>query len=229
MPLFNVIYPRFSALVATGELDRLTQGYCFITRLLATVLFPSAMLLVNYSQELVLVWTGNAEIAKNVAPIISLLESEYALHGVIYIAYALQLAFGLVRLILTINTITLTILFPLIIIFVVKYGALGGALGLLLIHMLSVFFGTWLTHRRVLKGLWSKWLFQDVGIPLAISIVTGVVSYLITKSMNNAVYLKLTIGLISVLVAVSVSILLTPQFRMVVLSILNGNKIIEPI
>lgn len=229
MPVFNVIYPRFSALVATGELDKLSQAYRLVTRLLATVLFPIAMLLVSCSQELVLIWTGNAEIAKNVAPIISLLAIASALHGVIYIAYALQLAFGLARLVLTISIILLTILFPLIIIFVLKYGVLGGALALLLLHMLSLFFGTWLTHRSVLKGLWGRWLFQDVGIPLAISAVLGVASYLITKSMNNAVYLKLTIGLISALVAVSASVLLTPQFRMAVLNTLKRDKVIKPI
>lgn len=227
MPLFNVIYPRFSALVATGELDRLAQAYRSVTRLLATVLFPTAMLLVNYSHELVLIWTGNAEIAKNVAPIISLLAIASALHGVIHITYALQLAFGLTRLMLKISIILLTILFPLIIIFVLKYGVLGGALALLFLHILSLSFGTWFTHRRVLKGLWTKWLFQDIGIPLAISVALGVTSYLITKSMNNAVYLKLTIGLTFALVAVSVSVLLTPQLRMAVLSALERNKIIN--
>ena len=224
MPLFNVVYPRLSALVATNELDELTQTYRLATRLLAAFLFPIAVLLVVYSEDLVLIWTGNAEIAKNVAPVISLLAIGSALHGVMYMTYALQLAYGLARLILTISSILVVLLFPLIIIFVLKFGALGGAMAWLLLHILYLFLGTWLTHRTVLKGLGPRWLIQDVGIPLMISVLIGMVSYYITQSMNSTIYLKLMIGLVSTLFAIGLSILQTSQFRSAILNIFSKKK-----
>lgn len=226
MPLFNVVYPRLSALVATGDKEKLTNTYLLATRLLATVLFPIAMLLVIYSEDLVFIWTGRSEVAKSVAPVISLLAIGSALHGVMYMTYALQLAHGLARLALTISIILVIILFPLIIIFVLKFGALGGAMAWLLLHILYLFLGTWLTHRKVLKGLGQRWLFIDVGIPLLISVVIGAASYQLTQSMTNTIYLKLTIGLISALVAVVFSVLITPQLRLAILNIVRNQKII---
>lgn len=226
MPLFNVIYPRFSALVTTNELDKLIQTYRLATRLLATVLFPVAMLLVICSEDLVLIWTGNAQIAKNVAPVISLLAMGSALHGVMYMPYALQLAYGLARLTLTISSILVISLLPLIVVFVLKYGAVGGAMAWLVLHVMYIFLGTWLTHRTVLKGVGVRWLLQDVGVPLVISVITGAVGYCVTQFMSNNIYLKLTTGLITVLAAASFSILLTSQFRIAISNIFRKKKII---
>lgn len=173
VPVYNVVYPRFSALVATGDLEKLANLYRTATRLLAAVLFPLAMLLVVFAEELVLVWTGNAALASSVAPVIALLAMGSALHGVMYLPYAMQLAFGMTRLPLTINAILMMGLVPLTIYFALKYGALGGAMAWLILHILYVLLGTWLTHRNLLKGVGTSWLFRDVGIPLMVSILLG--------------------------------------------------------
>lgn len=72
-PLFNVIYPRFSALVVTGEIEKLVGLYRLGTRMLATLLFPIAMVLALFAEDLVHVWAGDPVIAASVAPIITLL------------------------------------------------------------------------------------------------------------------------------------------------------------
>src|SRR3990172_695786 len=106
-PVYNVVYPRFSALVATGDTEKLIDLYRLGTRMLATVIFPIAMVLAVFAEGLVLVWTGNPSIASRVAPVIALLAIGSALHGVMYFPYALQLAYGMTRLPLTINIILL--------------------------------------------------------------------------------------------------------------------------
>lgn len=173
-PLFNVMYPRFSALVVTGEIEKLTDSYRLGTRLLATVLFPTAMALAIFSEDLVLVWTGNPEIALRVAPVIAMLVIGSAFNGVMYFPYALQLAYGMTWIPLTINTVLMCFLVPLIISLAKAYGALGGALAWLISEAVYLMLGPWLTHRHLLKGLGPKWLFQDVGLPLAVTILIGV-------------------------------------------------------
>lgn len=206
-PLFNVVYPHFSALVVTGETEKLIESYRLGTRMLATVLFPIAMVLAVFAQDLVIVWTGNPSIASSVAPVIALLVIGSALNGVMYFPYSLQLAHGVTWIPLTINAVLMCFLVPLIIYLAQTYGALGGALAWLISQVVYIMLGPWLTHRYVLKGLGSKWLFQEVGIPLTVSVIFGLVGYYGIQDSGYLIYEKLmwAVGLVTIC---SISVLL---------------------
>lgn len=225
-PMYNIIYPRFSALVASGDIEKLGDSYKLYARSLSIVLFPAAMTLVVFSEELMLIWTGNAEIAKAVAPLISLLAIGSALNGIMYIPHALQLAFGMTRLPLMINGVLMIIFFPLIIYLVLKFGALGGAIAWLLLHTLYVFLGTWFTHRYLLKGFAVKWLLSDLGVPLGLSLLVGMVAKYFSQDDTYSLYMKLAIGGGSGLFSVAAGILLTPQLLWLLSpSIYNGQSV----
>lgn len=227
-PVYNVVYPRFSALVATGETEKLINIYKLGTRMLASVIFPIAMVLAVFAEDLVLVWTGNPIIASNVAPVIAFLAIGSALHGIMYFPYALQLSYGMTRLPLTINAILMVVFVPLIIFCALKYGALGGAIAWLVLHVLYVLLGTWLTHRRLLKGVGGKWLLQDVGIPLMLSILVGMVGHYVVQRDEYAVLMKLIGAGMLALVAVVLSVSASPQLRTLILSRLRWvKKVVE--
>ncbi|MDP2073009.1 lipopolysaccharide biosynthesis protein [Hydrogenophaga sp.] len=170
-PIFNVIFPRFSALVASGETGKLTELYRLGTRLLATVLFSIATVLALFAEDFVTVWTGDPAVAAPVAQIVSLLVIGSALNGVMYFPYALQLAHGMTWIPLVLNISLMCFLVPAIIFLALTFGAMGGALAWLIAEVAYVLTGPWLTHRHILKGLASKWLFRDVGLPLAIAVL----------------------------------------------------------
>lgn len=176
-PLFNVMYPRFSALVVTGETEKLVEFYRLGTRLLATVLFPIAMALAFCAEDLVGVWTGDPLIAASVAPVIALLAIGSALNGVMYFPYALQLAYGMTWIPLTINVILMCILVPTIIYLAQEFGALGGAMAWMIAEVMYMLLGPWLTHRYILQGLAPKWLLQDVCLPLVSTVLIGVAGH----------------------------------------------------
>ena len=224
MPMYNVIYPRLSALVASGETEQLTDLYRLGTRMFATVLFPIAMVLAVYAEDLVRIWTGSQDIASSVAPVVSLLAIGSAMHGVMYFPYALQLAYGVTRLPLTINAILIAVLVPLIIFSTLKYGALGGAMAWLILHVLYLILGTWLTHRRLLIGMGGKWLFLDVGVPLGLSIMVGIVEHYAIQGEEYSVYVKWVCGVALALVASALPLVLTPKLRGVVLDGLGWKK-----
>ena len=69
LPVFNVVYPRLSALVVTGETEKLTDLYRIGTRMLGTVLFPIAMAFAVFAEEILRVWTGNPALSSSVAPV----------------------------------------------------------------------------------------------------------------------------------------------------------------
>lgn len=214
-PLFNVMYPRFSALVVTGEIEKLKKLYRLGTRMLATVLFPIAMVLAVFAEDLVLVWTGNPGIASSVAPVISLLVIGSALNGVMYFPYALQLAYGMTWIPLTINTVLMCFLVPLIFYLAQEYGALGGAMAWLISEAVYVMLGPWLTHRYILKGLGLKWFLQDVGIPLALSILIGIVGYHVVQAGGYLLYQRVLCAVGLAILASTLILLMSRQLRTV--------------
>ena len=216
-PVFNTIYPQFTSLVVADNTKKLISMYRMGTRMLATVLFPATILLAVFSSDLVRMWLANEDAALQVAPIISLLAIGTALHSIMYFPYALQLAYGMVRLPIAICIVLIILMAPLIIFFALQYGALGGAIAWLILNVLYVLSGTWLTHRYLLKGIGGKWLIRDVGIPLAISILVGMVEYYAVHKAAYPAYLRLLCGGILSLVASLLSLLISPQLRLAAL------------
>lgn len=223
-PFFNVVYPRFSALVANGNTLQLLELYRLCTRILAAVLFPLAMLLALFAEDLVTVWTGNAAIAAGVAPVITLLAIGSALHGVMYLPYALQLAYGKTRLPIVITMTLVALLVPLIVVLTLKRGAQGAAMAWLVLHVVYMIIGTWLTHRYLLKGLAVRWISQDVGIPFVATAIVGILGSRAIHLVGGAAYGKLLFGMVLALTAVTLSVAVSPQLRTIVLNRLGRMK-----
>ncbi len=170
-PVFNVIYPRFSALVASGDTEALTKLYRMGTRLLSAVLFPIAIVAGVFAEDLVYVWTRNLDIATEVAPILSLLLTGTAINGIMIFPYALQLAYGAVRLPFMICLVLIAGMVPTTFFLALEYGAIGGASAWLIMNSVYLLLGSWLTHRVLLREIGFKWLLWDAGVPLLFSLL----------------------------------------------------------
>jgi O-antigen/teichoic acid export membrane protein len=212
-PTFNTVYPRFSALVASGNTEKLVASYRLGTRLLAMMIFPIAMTLAIFAEDLVRLWTGNPDIASNIGPVIGVLAIGSSLHGVMHFPYALQLAYGLTRLPLVINAALMVVVVPLIIFLATSYGALGGAIAWFVLHVVYVTMGTWVTHRNLLIGLGRKWLFQDVGIPFGVSLSVELIGTFAMRGAGYSTYTKLMYGVALALVAVLLTLAVSPHLR----------------
>lgn len=214
VPMFNTMYPRFSALASQNKTEDIVRLYEQGTRLLGTILFPISLAIAFFSEDLIFVWTGNAELAANVGPIVSLLAIGTSLNGVMYFPYALQLAYGMTRLPFIITSGLIVVLVPLIILLTTSYGAIGGAFAWLLLNGIYLLFGTWLTHRYLLKGLAGKWLFQDVGIPFVVSLLLMAIGKnMIIAQGGWGHYARLTGGGMLAIVALLLSLALSPRLR----------------
>ncbi|BBO99915.1 lipopolysaccharide biosynthesis protein [Sulfuriferula nivalis] len=196
VPIFNTAYPKFSSLVAQEKLEELFMQYRTASHLLATMLFPLAMVMVLLSQQLIQLWTGNGSLAADVAPLASLLLIGYALHGVMHMPYALMLAQGETRSMLKIYVSLIVIIVPLTAVLSLMYGAVGGALAQLLLFVFYVLMGTWITHKRYFIGFAREWLLIDVGVPLGISLLIGLLGFFILSMLGAEVYVKLMVGLV---------------------------------
>ena len=212
-PVFNVLYPRFSTLVASGETERLTELYGLATRLLATLVFPFAIAIALFAEPLVRLWTRDPVLAAEAAPVVSLLILGAALHGVLFPQYALQLAYGKARLALTINVVLIVMYVPLIVLLTLLYGEIGAALAWLLLHCCYLGLGTWLTHRYLLGGQGGRWLIRDVGIPLCTAMAVALVVIRIGPNKGGSGSEGLLWACIMVIAAALLSLALSPELR----------------
>jgi O-antigen/teichoic acid export membrane protein len=211
-PVFNMIYPRMTALVESGDTAALIELYRKGTRALAMVMFPLAMVLGLYSEPFVALWTGDADLARKCAPLILFISIGFSINGVMHFPYALQLAHGRTRIALY-NSVTLMIVMvPLMLFMVSRYGVIGGAAAGMIIQFIYLLLGCWLTHRSLLRGTGIRWLTADVGIPLAIALAVGIFMQKTTSIDAADARAALQSSVIAGLAAVLLTLLASPVF-----------------
>jgi O-antigen/teichoic acid export membrane protein len=215
-PFYNAIYPRFSAFIASDQNSEVLKLYRVSGRLLAAVLFPVAMVIAVAGEDLIRLWTGNPHLAENVAPLAALLALGTALHGTMYIPYALQLAEGKTFIPLTTSFALLVIMVPLTVYLALIYGALGGAIAWVILHVLFVVLGTWLMHRYMGKWAGFPWLAREIGIPFLICASTGLVAIYTINLTTFSTYMRLVVVFTSALGSVLVTFAVSPEMRSVV-------------
>jgi O-antigen/teichoic acid export membrane protein len=198
-PVFNAIFPRFSILVAAGDEKGLKELYHRGSQLMTVMVIPLAAVVALFSYDILLLWIGNAETARQTAPIASLLVIGTAVNGLLNLPYALQLAFGSTRISLYINSCFIVILVPAIIIMTTNYGAVGGATVWVVMNVTYMLIGVPLTHKLFLKGEAWRWFRTDVLLPLATTaIVVGIGRWLINSPMSPGVAVAALTGVLLV-------------------------------
>lgn len=210
-PLFNTIYPRFSALIANHREAELGEVYRITSNLFAIFWFPGIMMMAVCSHPLLLLWTGDAAIASRAAPLLTLLALGTGLHGTMFFPYALQLAYGETRLTLNIHLLLLAVQLPLIVVLALRYGVRGGAVAWLILYVVYVTVATPMTHRRLLPGLGRKWLFTDLGRPFLATVPFGVAGILTLPWLTYSPIRQVIAGAGLLLLAMLTSFLLSPH------------------
>lgn len=169
-PMFNVIYPRMSALVAKGETDYLLEHYRFGTQLMGSLVFPVTIGIALFADDLVFVWTGNEALSTSIAPIVATLIFGTAFNGIMLFPFALQLAHGRTDMALAISISLTVVLVPMLVFLTRSHGAVGGAQAWLFLNIIYLTLGSWITNRTFFRERRFSWLGHDVGIPLLGSI-----------------------------------------------------------
>jgi len=170
-PIHTAVYPRFTNLITTQNTAELTTLYHYSCQLLAVLVLPIGIVVIAFSKNLLLLWTGDALTANNTFLIASVLATGSTLLGLMYIPYAIQLASGWTSLPLTVNVIAIIVLVPLTIWLASLYGAIGAACVWVILNVGYVLGTVQWMHRRILpKEKWN-WYVNDVGKPLLVTVV----------------------------------------------------------
>ena len=199
------------------------------TQVMAVMILPAAIVVAIFSPEIMLLWTGNQEIANNTAPIVSILVGGTALNGLMNLPFALQLSHGWTRIGLAINTFFILILVPAIILMTRHYGGVGAASVWLGLNAIYMIIGVPLTHRRLLKGEALQWIKKDVGIPLAGSLfVAGIARLIFPVFESPSRFISGLLLLLVLVLTAAGAAMCTPATRdFIFCSVLNRKQPVE--
>ena len=189
IPVFNATLPRLSALVAGGKHAELRKAYRSGVRLMAALVLPSAVVLVVFAEPLLRIWTASAEAAHFAAPVAAMIAAGTALHGLMHLPYALQIAYGWTSIGLGINLFFIATMVPSLVFAVDQFGSPGAAAVWLALNAVYVMLGVPLTHQRLLRGEVTTWFIRGALVPGAIAALVVLTASAVPYREFNAVQL----------------------------------------
>lgn len=174
IPISNVAFPRFTALIAAGDEKKLVEQYHKFAQLLTIAVIPAALILCFFSEEIILLWTHDIPTSKAVAPILSVLVIGTALSCLMNVPYTAQIASGWLKLTIVGNSIAVAMIIPALLILVPQHGAIAAAWVWLVVNAGIVLFSVPAMHSRILKQEKWKWYGADVFWPLVTALLFSI-------------------------------------------------------
>ena len=166
-PVCTAFYPRFTELVIRGDQRALSTAYHQGAQLVTVSMGTAAIMLIVFSNRVLLLWTGDASLTENVAPLLLVLSLGTLLNGLMWIPFQMQLAHGWTNLGVKINIVAIVVLIPTILWVVPKYGAIGAAWVWVTLNIGYLVLVIYFMHRRLMQTEKWRWYRQDIAIPLA--------------------------------------------------------------
>lgn len=211
-PLSIAISPRFAEQIARSEQAKLVQTYHRASQWMAVILIPSALTLASFSESAVWAWSGDANLAKSVAPLLTLLALGAMFNGFMHIPYATQLAYGWTGFVIRLNMVAVVVVAPAILWAVPRFGGIGAAWVWLALNVGYVVVGMHFMHRRLLPAEKWIWYRRSIAQPLAVGAVTVLTLKLAIPLAQHRFIALICLGLVWLTATVLV-LLFTPEPR----------------
>lgn len=184
-PIYQAVYPKFVQLLNLGKELELRDVYLKASSLMSLLLIPIAMNLIFFSEETIFLWQRNIEIAHTGGKILLFLAIGNMFNGLYHVPFALQLAFGKIRLPLVANLSMLAFTFLCTSFFVKEFGVVGAAYVWVLMNFTLFLVSPFFMHRFVLLQLYWKWLIKLNIVPLLLSIVVYSLGYFVMHTISS--------------------------------------------
>ena len=199
--------------MSVDDQDGLIQLYHKSCQFMSVLILPVAIVVALFSHEIIFLWTQNPTTAERTHLLVSILICGTALNGIMYLPYALQLAFGWTRLSVLKNIIAVILFIPFIIIMTTRYGATGAAIVWLLLNVGYVFIEIPIMHRRILPKEKLRWYWQDTSVPLIVGLfLAGLGRLIFNNSTTSKLMMLLYLMIISLLTLV-ITLMSVPTMR----------------
>lgn len=168
-PIAAAFYPRFTELLTRQDNLLLANAYHLGAQLVTVLMGSATLMLMVFADRILLLWTGDAELTKQVAPLMIVLALGTFLNGLMWIPYQMQLAHGWTSLTVRINTVAVVLLVPAILWVVPNYGSIGAAWIWVILNAGYILIGVQFMYRRILSAEKWSWYRTDVVIPIIVA------------------------------------------------------------
>jgi O-antigen/teichoic acid export membrane protein len=155
--VFNAWMPRMTQMATlelTGDLGVLYRKGAQLTNLLVV---PVAFVLAIFSNDILFVYTGNRQLAESAATALTLLSIGSACNALMYMPYALTLAYGWTKFSIYQNILAVLAIAPITYWASTQFGLNGGGIGWLLVNIAYFLFSPYLVHKRYLQSELMPW------------------------------------------------------------------------
>jgi O-antigen/teichoic acid export membrane protein len=194
-PVFRALFPKLSQIVSQHEQETLWLMYHRGCQLMAVVVLPVAAILIFFSWEVINLWQRNPETANNTWRLVVILVAAGAINALLFVPWALQLAFGLTRLQLIAMTASLALSIPMSIAFVSYWGSTGAAGVWLILNILLIFTTVPIAHKLLLPGETFFWATRDVIAPAMAAFAAAGLTRLVLGSADSYILTTLQLGI----------------------------------
>jgi O-antigen/teichoic acid export membrane protein len=165
-PIAQAILPRLTRLNTAGDEAEAIKLYSRATQLTSLVALPAAMVLALFAGQVIWIWTGNPQIARQAAPILAAYAVGSGLATLAAFPYYLQYSHGALRLHVIGQFLMLAPLGPALYIAATRWGAVGTGVVWTLLNAAYILLWTPVVHARFAPGLHGRWLTRDIA-PIA--------------------------------------------------------------
>jgi O-antigen/teichoic acid export membrane protein len=217
IPLSTALYPRMVEFVTQGDEKGLITLYHAGSQVVTAVTSPLMALFAFFAEGIIVVWSGDANLAEQVAPLLSVLAVGTFLNGLMQVPYHLQLAHGWTGLSVKVNVIAVLLLIPAMLWIVPRFGAIGAAWIWVILNGGYVLCAVQFMHRRLIPQEKWRWYVGDVLLPMGGAIgVMLLAQQLQPAAYENRLAWTLFLGAAGVL-ALAMSAILAEKIRSQVL------------
>ena len=165
VPLTSALYPRLTELVAKRD-DAATLAVYHRGAQMATILVvPIGAMVALFAHSAVLVWSGDAELARHIAPMLAPVILGNLLNCMMYMPFQLLLANGLPKMLVQMNLVAVAVLGPALVQVLPAYGAVGAAWLWVALNAGYLVLGIEYMHRRLYPAEKWIWWLRDLGLP----------------------------------------------------------------
>ncbi len=199
-PIALAVFPRLTALVASGDSMGVKRLYHRTCALVAVATIPAGMTLALFAGDFIRAWTGSSLAAQRAGAAASLLLGGQLLQATQAVPGYVALAHGYVRLNLFINIASFILIAPLLFFLIVRYGIAGAGLSWLAVSVCTMAPFMILLHRRFLPGEMRRWLLGDLLRPLLATLPIVLLARVVIPVPSSRL---LTVGVIGLVWSVS--------------------------
>lgn len=195
-PIIMAIFPVFSFLVSTKNLQQKTENFHKFAFLITVITAPIVACIFLYSIPIVNFWTGNIHIAITINNTVKILILGGFFLCLQLMPYYIALANGHTRTNIITGILSLIFIIPLIVYSVKKYGMIGASFPWLIINFISFIVISYYIINKFLPNQLYKWFKLDIFIPIVITTLITLLFYFLTYFLKGKYWFLMQSGLI---------------------------------